>query len=115
MQRKSNEEREELIKKYRACGLSVRVFCSREGLAEQTLRNWIGYSKETDKKYQGFVEVSSGYRKMSKATSDQSTVKYAPAKYGVVIRFAQGVSIEVFPESDQETVKWIFSLIQSRI
>lgn len=115
MQRKSNEEQEVIIKKYRACGVSVRAFCIKEGLAEQTLRNWIGKSRDIAQKNQGFIEVSAGYKKRLEATSAQSTIKQPAAKYGVVIRFAQGVSIEVFPESDQETVKWIFSMIQSRI
>lgn len=104
MQRKSENKRKILIEQYRESGLSVRVFCLDEGLTEQTLRNWIGMAHKSQNIHQGFVEVSSGFEVSYRRASERCPEKTFLQTYGVLLNFPHGVSIEVFPDTDRDTV-----------
>jgi hypothetical protein len=112
MQRKNESERKILIERYRESGLSVRAFCSNECLAEQTLRNWIGEAQNQQQINQGFVEVSSVSKRVSKMMPEGNPVKAFSQSYGVLLHFSGGVSIEIYPDTNRDTIAWIVEMLR---
>lgn len=115
MQRKSKEEREAITARYCDSKMGVRQFCFKEGIAEHNLRNWIKKSAHCTNQKSSFVEIPSTLFTESRSITSKNYTAYTTRKNSVVIHFAEGTSIEVFPDSDPTTVTWIVAMLQSRI
>lgn len=114
MRRRREEEWEAIMRAQEASGLTVRRFCQREGLCEQSLRNH--RMKRTDVAIQGadmgwpgFVELQQKPEAFFRTTP---SVMKSASHPSIMIRFGNGVSVEVGEEADRETVRWLCGMIR---
>ena len=114
MQRKSKDEKAAILERYRNSGMSIKQFCSEAGLVEQNVRNWIKKAEFQFEQNQSFIEVvsNSAIKPFRNQTYD---FKNLETKRAMKITFPQGISIEVYPDTDQAMLTWVLDLFQSRI
>lgn len=102
--RRTKDEWAKIVERYERSGLSVRRFGERNGIGEQSLRNWVGKLNSgtavDGERFPGFVEIP------SPAPMGQAV---AP---GLSIHFPDGISIEVLPTTDRILLEWVFALLR---
>jgi hypothetical protein len=113
--RRTRDEWGKIIESYHASGLTVRHFCQRAGVAEQSLRNW---SRKIDSgtdltsvKEQGFVEVGHADQ-VSQPGAPSTAGGSVPAfSSGLTLRLPSGVQIDVHFDTDRRTLDWVVALL----
>lgn len=104
-----------IIEKYHASGLTVRRFCQRAGVSEQSLRNWIrrinSGTDPTSGSEQGFVEVYHADQ-ASRPVATCAVGGAVPASSsGLTLRLPGGVEIEVHFDTDHRALDWVLALL----
>jgi transposase len=88
--RRSREECEKLLKKYKESGLTQGQYAAREGIHIGTLRRWLSRIKEKTAKRRG---------------SQFAAVKVSGARAGsVTLRWPQGIELEIATELEGSEV-----------
>lgn len=105
-----------IVENYRSSGLTVHRFCKSEGIAEQSLRNWITRTEKSSgsEMNHGFVEVRPIRAPDKHDISRPSFLDLSSLRHGITIRFPEGSSIEVYPDTDRSTLEWVLSLMAKR-
>lgn len=114
MQRKSTEEKIEILERYRNGGMRLKQFCLEEGLLEQTVRNWIKKTELQAEQKQGFIEVFPNSRNIL-FHNQKNDIQTPVQKVALKLFFPQGIQIEIFSDSDRQTVAWVLNLLERRI
>jgi len=114
--RRTKVEWTRIVENYRSSGLTVRRFCKSEGIAEQSLRNWItrtekGSGSEGD---HGFVEIQPIRAPNRIDTAGPSNLDPSGLRHGLIIHFPDGIFIEVHPDTDRSTLEWVLPLMAKR-
>ena len=98
--------------RYQTSGLSVRRFAAKEGVSEQSLRNW---SRKLDEARDlesslgaGFVEIGEPSQELPEG---KGTASGTVQPGGLVIRFETGVCIEVGPQADLALLESVLALL----
>ncbi len=109
--RRTKDEWERIVARYRASDLSYRRFSAKEGISEQSLRNWIrkleGLDPLDDSSSEGFVEIAAEPNKTRSLDGNEQRGTEGP-----VIRLGNNLSIEVQPETDRALLAWVLSLLR---
>jgi transposase-like protein len=113
--RRTRDEWIKIIESYHASGLTVRRFCRRAGVSEQSLRNWIRRidlgTAPASAKEQGFVEVGHAdqvSRPVAASTAGGSVPAYSS---GLTLRLPSGVQIDVHFDTDRRALDWVVALL----
>ena len=114
--RRTKVEWTRIVENYRSSGLTVRHFCTSEKIAEQSLRNWITRTEKNSGSEldHGFVEVRPNRAPEKRDISRPSSLDLSGLRHGLTIRFPEGSSIEVYPDTDRSTLEWVLSLMAKR-
>jgi len=113
--RRTRDEWAKIIENYHASGLTVRYFCQRADVAEQSLRNWIRrIDSGTDPasvKEQGFVEVGHADQ-VSRPVAPSTAGGSVPAvSSGLTLRLSSGIQIDVHFDTDRRALDWVVALV----
>jgi hypothetical protein len=106
-----------IVENYRSSGLTVRRFCKSEGIAEQSLRNWISRTDKGDvpERNHGFIEVQKASASEHLDSAKPSGLDAFNRSSGLTINFPNGTFIEVHPGTDRSTLEWVLALMAKRI
>ena len=113
--RRTRGEWGKIIENYHASGLTVRHFCQRAGVAEQSLRNWIrkidSGTDLTSVKEHGFIEVGHA-DKVSRPGAPSTAGGFVPAfSSGLTLRLPRGIQIDVHFATDRRALDWVVALL----
>jgi hypothetical protein len=107
--RRTRDEWERIVARYRKSGLSCHRFSAEEGISEWSLRDWArrieGQEPSRERATEGFIEVGEPTRPRSPDGSDRRGTR------GLVIRLGNGVGIEVRPDTDRDLLGWLVTLL----
>lgn len=117
--RKSTEEWEVIIERYRASGQSVRRFCGMAGISEPGLRYQIkkleGKERLLETEAAGFVEIRKPGMDSPTGGQSRSPAYRAGQVGGFSIRFGKDAIIEVYPDTDRQTLEWVLTLMMGLV
>lgn len=110
--RRTKDECERIVAQYRTSGLSCRQFSVKNGISEQSLRNWVRKldGRNTtlhNRTSEGFVEIAAKPNKIKSLDGNGRN-----GTDGLVIRLGDGLRIEVLPETDRDLLEWVLTLLR---
>lgn len=101
-----------IVARFQASGLSVRHFAAKEGVSEQSLRNWsrkLGEARDLESsRGAGFVEIGEPCQGLPEG---KGTAIGTGEPDWLVIRLESGVSIEVGPQTDLALLEGVLALL----
>jgi transposase-like protein len=110
--RRTRDEWAEIVERYRKSDLSLSQFSVRNGISEQSLRNWVrkldgGNAGHDNRTSEGFVEIAV---KPNQANSLDGNGRRGTD--GLVIKLSDGLRIEVRPETDRDLLALVLMLLR---
>jgi hypothetical protein len=109
--RRTKAEWARIVAQYRTSELSCRQFSDKEGISEQSLRNWArkldGQNIIPERTSEGFVEITGDLNQRKTLDGNGRT-----GTDGLVIRLGDGLRIEVQRETDRDLLAWVITLLR---
>jgi hypothetical protein len=110
--RRTRDEWAKIIESYYASGLTVRHFCQRAGVAEQSLRNWISRIDSgtipAQAKGHEFIEVGQVDQVPQLVAAGAAA---SDSLIGLTLRLPRGIELDVHFNNDRRALDWVVDLL----
>lgn len=107
------DERGKVVERYQKSRLSIQQFSRLEGIAEQSLRNWIQRIESNPdiirKPGTGFIEIRTSVPTATGMGDSHIDLEGQPQ--GLKIRFPNGAVMEIQSDTDRRTLPWALALV----
>lgn len=112
--RRTRDEWKQIVENHRSSGLPIREFSRKNHIVEQSLRNWIKRMQKEDaatpERAYGFVEVQAADA-AGRLDAADVFLDQVGTRHGLTIRFRDDIAIEVYSDTNMDTLARVLSLM----